>query len=57
MGLSKDYRSIAKLHGGPGGWYCACCNPYRCHPRKMKRAARRMTRRISRQQVRKNSDE
>lgn len=56
MGLSKDYRSIAKLRGGPGGWYCVCCNPYRCHPRKMKRMARRLARRTSRQRVREDSD-
>lgn len=56
MGLSKDYRSISKLQGGPGGWHCVCCNPCRCHPRKMKRTARRLTRRVNRQRVREDSD-
>ena len=48
-GLSKEYKGITKLNGGPGGWRCSCCNPYNCEPRKMKRKARRLVRRKMKQ--------
>jgi hypothetical protein len=46
MSLKKTYRSHKKLNAGPGGWGCPCCNPYRCHPRRMKSKARRFVRRV-----------
>jgi hypothetical protein len=38
-----------KLVGGPGGWYCTCCNPLMVSPRRMKPLARRLFRRRLRQ--------
>ena len=52
MGLSKDYRGIAKLNGGPGGWRCPCCNPYRCAPCRMKAKAHRLARRVGKAALR-----
>lgn len=50
--LKRNYRGVKKLSGGPGGWHCPCCNPYDCAPRNMKRKARRLVRRTSKQLLR-----
>ena len=43
----RDQAKVSsKLHYGPGGVACQCCNPYNCHPRKMKKLARRLVRRV-----------
>lgn len=52
MSLRKDYKGIAKLNAGPGGWHCNCCNPFGCNPRKMKPLARRHVRRVFKQMTR-----
>lgn len=49
--MKKDYREHKKLQGGPGGWRCACCNPYGRSPRKMKANARRLVRRVTKQKI------
>lgn len=41
---------------GPGGIGCPCCNPYNCHPRKMKHHVRRVMRRKNKQAL-KNLEE
>lgn len=51
MGLARDYRHNKKLQGGPGGWYCSCCNPFRCSPRRMKPLARRLARRTTKHRL------
>ena len=53
MSFKKSEYTIAsaKLHAGPGGWYCICCNPYRCSPRNMKMKARRVVRRVNKQRI------
>lgn len=44
----KEFSEVsAKLHGGPGGWHCNCCNPFGCSTRKMKPKARRLYRRVT----------
>ena len=49
MSLARDYKSgVGKVNGGPGGWKCACCNSYGCHPRNMKALAHRRVRRVAR---------
>jgi hypothetical protein len=50
--LKSDYKvARGKMKEGPGGWHCNCCNPYDCHPRKMKPLARRRLRRILKQNL------
>lgn len=49
MSLKKDYKHVKKLNAGPGGWHCPCCNPMGCSSRKMKVRARRMLRRVTKQ--------
>lgn len=49
--LKKDYRNVAKLRDGPGGWYCTCCNPFNCSPRKMKIKARRIYRHVMKREI------
>ena len=58
MSFKKSEYTAAseKLHGGPGGWHCHCCNPYRTSPRKMKPLARRTVRRVNKQRL-KNVEE
>lgn len=51
MSLKNDYREVQCV--GPGGLYCACCNPYNCHPRNMKHLVRRKKRRADKQEVQK----
>lgn len=53
MSLKKNYRSSKKLNGGPGGWDCPCCNNYGCLARHMKARARRLVRRVAKQELRK----
>lgn len=55
-GLGKEYTKIkdGKLKTGSGGWYCACCNPYDMHPRKMKPLARRRLRRVEKMRLTKD---
>jgi hypothetical protein len=51
----KEMGKVSKsLLGGPAGWHCKCCNPYKCHPRKMKPLARRLYRRVSKQNFEKD---
>lgn len=57
MSLKKDYLDTPKLNGGPGGWRCACCNPYGCNPRLMKAKARRLIRRANKQALSQGSVE
>ena len=52
MSLKKSYLKHKKLRSGPGGWGCPCCNPYSCSPRRMKKLARRLVRRVSKQETR-----
>jgi hypothetical protein len=48
----KSYADASKtLQGGKYGWYCPCCNPYGCSPRKMKAKAHRIRRRSEKQNV------
>lgn len=51
--FKRDYlrSDCSKLADNHGGWYCPCCNPYGCHPRSMKKLARRRFRRVSKQRV------
>jgi hypothetical protein len=51
--MKSETIGIKKLNAGPGGWHCPCCNPFHCHPRKMKAKARRMVRHINKQNLRK----
>ncbi len=53
MGFTAEYKEMKKLKGGPGGIYCPCCNPYCCCPQKMKPKSRRLTRRVKKQELRK----
>jgi len=48
---NRDYREHKKLNGGPGGWRCTCCNPYRTEPRNMKARAHRLSRRVSKHRL------
>ena len=52
--LKRDYRypSGHKLTDGYGSWHCPCCNPFGCSPRKMKKKARRIVRRMVKQEIR-----
>ena len=53
----KEYTEASeKLHGGPGGWYCPCCNPFHCNPRNMKAKARRIVRRVNKQRLKNIED-
>lgn len=47
--LRSDYRKSGsiKMAGGYGGFYCPCCNAYRCSPRNCKHLVRRRMRRTS----------
>jgi len=49
MSLKKDYIHHKALQHGPGGIACPCCNSYNCHPRNMKKLARRLARRNDKQ--------
>lgn len=57
--LKSQYRKpyLAKLADGAGGWHCPCCNKYRCSANKMKKRARRMVRRVERQNLNKEDAE
>lgn len=52
MSLARHYDGHPKLNGGPGGWKCPCCNPFRCAPRRMKAKAHRFIRRKENERVR-----
>jgi hypothetical protein len=51
--LKKDYRGVKKLCKGPGGWKCPCCNPFGRSPANMKPQARRLLRRVKKQEFNK----
>ena len=49
--MKKDYRTRGKMHVGPGGMSCPCCNPMDCHPSKAKPLIRRYFRRKAKQNL------
>ena len=54
--LAKEYYDTPKLKGGIGGWYCHCCNPMNCAPRKMKDLAHRILRRKKKMELQKEEE-
>lgn len=57
MSIKSEYKEMRKLqHKGPGGLKCSCCNPYGESPRFMKPKSRRLTRRVKKQQFKKEMD-
>jgi hypothetical protein len=59
MSNKKDYAECKKLGNSPSsaGWKCPCCNPYGKQPRKMKKEAHRLLRRVVKQKDDKNNKE
>jgi hypothetical protein len=53
MAIKAVYKGVKKLVTGPGGIGCPCCNPYGVCPNKMKVPSRRLTRRVKKQEFRK----
>ena len=51
--MKQDYRIVGS---GPGGFFCNCCNPWSCHPRKAKPLSRRYVRRKLKLELKKMED-
>ena len=55
--MKREYRTRGKMHVGPGGMACPCCNPLNCRPSKAKPLIRRYFRRKAKQSLKNEGTE